>query len=120
MAGNVGAYAAPIAEHVLAMTLSLAKHLQVEHAALARGEFDRPAAVPHPARGGVRHPRLRRDRPGDRPADARVRRPDPRGEHSGRTTEPVDWAGTLADLDQVLAVADVLVISLPLTAAPAG
>lgn len=43
VAGNVGAYADPIAEHVLAMTLSLAKHLQTEHAALARGQFDRPA-----------------------------------------------------------------------------
>jgi phosphoglycerate dehydrogenase-like enzyme len=40
LASNVGAYAEPIAEHVMAMTLALARRLPQRHAALARGEFD--------------------------------------------------------------------------------
>jgi phosphoglycerate dehydrogenase-like enzyme len=120
VAGNVGAYADPIAEHVMAMTLSLAKHLQIEHAALARGQFDRPAesSTLHGAVcailgfGGIGQ------------ATARLMRPFGARIHavnsSGRTAEPVDWAGTLADLDQVLAAADVLVISLPLTTGTRG
>ena len=40
LASNVGAYAEPIAEHVMAMTLALARRLPQRHATLARGEFD--------------------------------------------------------------------------------
>ena len=121
VAGNVGAYAEPIAEHVMAMTLSLAKHLPAGQAALARGEFDRRHTVPHAARRGLRDPWVRRHRPGHCAADARVRGAGPYAVNStGRASEPADWVGTLADLDQGLAAADVLVISIPLTAAPAG
>ncbi|HCO03645.1 MAG TPA: hydroxyacid dehydrogenase, partial [Actinobacteria bacterium] len=40
LASNVGAYAEPMAEHVLAMVLSLAKKLPQNHAAMARGEWN--------------------------------------------------------------------------------
>ena len=120
VAGNVGAYAGPIAEHVMAMTLSLAKHLQIEHAALARGQFDRPApsltlrgaVCVILGFGGIGQATARLMRP----FGARIHAVN----HSGRTAEPVDWVGTLADLDQVLAAADVLVISLPLTTGTRG
>jgi phosphoglycerate dehydrogenase-like enzyme len=42
IADNAGAYARPMAEHVMAMILSL-KRLPRRHAALARGEFDQQA-----------------------------------------------------------------------------
>jgi phosphoglycerate dehydrogenase-like enzyme len=40
VASNPGAYATPMAEHVLAMTLALAKHLLVQQQKLRHGEFD--------------------------------------------------------------------------------
>jgi phosphoglycerate dehydrogenase-like enzyme len=120
LAGNVGAYAQPMAEYVMAVTLALARRLPQRHAELARGEF------------GMWKPVLTLDGAvcavlgfgGIGRATGRLMRAFGARIHavntSGRTTEPVDFAGTLADLDRVLADADVLVIALPLTRTTRG
>jgi glycerate dehydrogenase len=120
LAGNVGAYAQPMAEYVVAVTLALARRLPQRHAELARGEF------------GMWKPVLTLDGAvcvvlgfgGIGKATARLMRAFGAHIHAvnttGRTTEPVDFVGTLADLDQVLAEADVLVIALPLTRSTRG
>ena len=120
LASNVGAYAKPIAEHALAMTLALARRLPQRHAALARGDWDQRELL-HTLDGavcailgfggiGTATERLMR------PFGARIHAIN----SSGRTSEPTEFSGTLADLDQVLAAADVVVISLPLTRATRG
>jgi phosphoglycerate dehydrogenase-like enzyme len=125
VAGNVGAYAHPIAEHVMAMVLSLAKRLSQENAALARGEWNRAEGDRAAANatldgavcailgyGGIGR------------ATARLMRAFGARIHainsSGRTDDPVEFCGTLDDLDRVLAAADVLVIGIPLTAGTRG
>jgi phosphoglycerate dehydrogenase-like enzyme len=120
LASNVGAYAEPIAEHVMAMTLALARRLPQRHAALARGEFNQAdplltlngAVCAVLGFGGIGRATARLMRC----FSARIYAVN----SSGRTGEPVDFAGTLADLDQVLAAADVLVVALPLTNATRG
>ena len=117
LASNVGAYAPPIAEHVMAMTLALARRLPQRHAAMARGEWPQQELL-HTLDGavcailgfggiGTATAALMRC------FGARIYAVN----SSGRTAEPTDFTGTLADLDQVLAAADVVVISLPLTKA---
>jgi phosphoglycerate dehydrogenase-like enzyme len=115
LAGNVGAYAKPMAEHVMAMTLALTKRLPQRHAALARGEFNQaePLLTLDGAVCGIL------GFGGIGAATARLMRCFGAKIHalntSGKTAEEVDYVGTLADLDRVLAAADVLVVSVPLT-----
>ncbi len=120
LASNAGAYAGAMSEHVLAMTLSLAKRLPQRHAALAAGRFDKwaPSLVLDGAIcvilgfGGIGIATARLMTA----FGARIYAVN----RTGRTSESAEFAGTLADLDQVLALADVLVISLPLTLATRG
>ncbi|HKD87947.1 MAG TPA: 2-hydroxyacid dehydrogenase, partial [Streptosporangiaceae bacterium] len=120
VACNAGAYAGAMSEHVLALTLSLAKHLPQRHAALAAGRYDKwlPALVLDGSVCGIL------GFGGVGAATARLMRAFGARIHAvnrtGRTSETVEFVGTLADLDQVLAAADVLVVSLPLTLVTRG
>jgi phosphoglycerate dehydrogenase-like enzyme len=120
LAGNVGAYAQPMAEYVMAVTLAMARRLPQRHAEMARGEFGmwKPVLTLNGAECGIL------GFGGIGKATGRLMRAFGARIYgvntSGRTDEPADFIGTLADLDEVLAVADVLVIALPLTRATGG
>jgi phosphoglycerate dehydrogenase-like enzyme len=115
VASNAGAYADPMAEHVLGLTLALAKRLPQNHAAMADGRFDQhtPTRSVRGAVAGIL------GFGGIGQASARLFRAFGAHIHavntSGVTDEPVDWIGTLGDLDALLGAADFLVISLPHT-----
>ncbi len=120
IAGNQGAYATPMAEHVLAMTLALAKRLLPEQQKLIHGEFDdhtlnRSLVGTNAGIIGFG---------GTGRASARIMRAF--GMHiyainqSGKSSEPVEFIGTLRDIEHVLQTCDVVVISLPLTRATKG
>lgn len=120
VASNVGAYAGPMAEHVLALALALAKRLPQSHRALARGEFDQdtPTQAIRDSIAGIL------GFGGVGQATARLFRRFGARIHaintSGHTDEPVDWIGTINDLPAVLEAANILVVSLPLTNATRG
>jgi phosphoglycerate dehydrogenase-like enzyme len=117
IAANGGAYAEPMAEHAVAMILAGTKRLLVEHAALGRGAFNQ--FTPNRCLQGLTCGIVGFG--GTGVETARLLRAFGMHIHainrSGRTTEPCDWVGTLSDLDTVLANADVLILSLPLTPA---
>lgn len=120
IAANGGAYAESMAEHALAMTLAAAKRLFIEHAALARGEFNQRNRNRQLAGmtcgilglGGIGTATARLMRAVGMKVHAVNRR--------GVADELVDWIGTTADLDRMLAAIDVLVVSVPLSTTTQG
>jgi len=115
IASNTGAFAEPMAEHILGMVFSLAKRLCVNHAKLKQGEFDQKTKNRN-LRGhvfgvlgfggiGQAAAMLMRG------VGLRIFAINT----SGRTTETVDFIGTLDDLDYLLKKSDVLLVSMPLT-----
>jgi len=115
VAGNVGAYAEPMAEHILAMTLALAKNLLKEHQKLAQGVFNqstpnrlmRGSVCGILGFGGIGRATARLMRS----LGMRIYAVNT----SGKTDETVDFIGTMNDLQHVLSSSDVLVITIPLT-----
>ena len=120
IASNVGAYAAPMAEHVMAMTLALAKNLAREHRNLAQGAFNqsRPNRLLRGMVCGIL------GFGGIGKATAALMRPFGMQifalNTTGRTEEPVAFIGTLRDLRYLLSSSDVVVISLPLVKGTRG
>jgi phosphoglycerate dehydrogenase-like enzyme len=119
-ASNAGAYALPMAEHVLALTLTLAKRICIQNQKLKTGEFDqstrnrllsgKTACIL--GFGGIGKAAARLLCAFNMPILAINR--------SGSSSETVDFVGTLRDLEKVLRACDVLVVSLPLTSATRG
>ena len=115
VACNAGAYAEAMAEHALAMALSAAKRLPREHALMREGEFNQfkptkrfaglTCGILGYGEAGREAARLMRA------LGLRIQAVN----RSGTTDEPVDFIGTLDDLDRVLAASDILVITLSLT-----
>jgi glycerate dehydrogenase len=120
VAGNVGAYSGPMAEHVMAMTLTLAKNLRQGHNKLKSGNFDqstmntslRGATCAILGFGGI--------------GKAVAGLMKAFGvkifavNTSGRTDEKVEFIGTTKDLEHVLANANIIVVSMPLSRATKG
>ena len=115
IATNPGAFARPIAEHVLGMTLALAKSLLPKHRALSMGHFDQ-SGLNKELNGkvcgiiGLG---------GNGKAIANIMCAIGMKVYgissSGRTDIHVDFIGTGADLEKVLKLSDVIVLSVPLT-----
>jgi phosphoglycerate dehydrogenase-like enzyme len=120
IASNVGAFAEPMAEHVLALVLALSKQLLVQHERLKRREFDdvtpsrmlRGSVCGILGFGGI--------------GQATARLMCALGARiyginsSGRSSEPAEFVGTLRDLKYVLESSDIIVIALPLNRASKG
>lgn len=120
IASNAGAYAEQMAEHILAMILAIFKNLIDRHNKLANGVFDQTnenrllagSSCAILGFGGIGK------------ATARLLRCFRVKifaiNTSGRTDEQVEFVGTLKDLEYVLRLADVVVVTLPLTDSTRG
>ncbi|MGZ3630623.1 MAG: 2-hydroxyacid dehydrogenase [Ktedonobacteraceae bacterium] len=120
VASNPGAYASPMAEHALAMTLALAKRLFPEHQKMRSGIFDDSSL--NRSLSGMTAGILGFGGAGR--ATAYLMRAFGMRIYaintSGKSNESVEFIGTLDDLEQVLRKSDVVVNTLPLTKATRG
>src|SRR5271156_7211998 len=120
IAANKGEGAEPMSEHIVALALAAGKRLFIEHANLKRGEFNQQSAN-RMLRGGVCGI-LGFGNVGV--ATARLMRAFGMKVHAinrrGASDEPTDWIATADRIDEMLRVADVLVISAALTTATEG
>jgi len=115
IASNAGAYAEPMAEHVVAMILAITKNLFDRQVKLRNGTFDqtnvnrmlRGSTCAILGFGGIGKTVARLLRCFDVKIYAL--------NTTGRTDEPVDFIGTLKDLEHVLLLADIVIITIPLT-----
>jgi len=111
---NAGAFADPLAEHVLAMALCLARSILPRHMDLKQGKFN-PAAFGTELKGGICGII---GMGGNGVSIARLMRGVGMAVHginrSGRSTVELDFMGTLADMDDVLDRSDVIVLTVPL------
>lgn len=115
VAANIGAFARPIAEHVLAMTLALAKQIIPKNDELRSGKFDR-SGFNRKIRGGVCGII---GLGGNGREIARIMQAVGMKVYginrSGTTDIPVDFIGTRADLGSVLEASHVVIVTTPLT-----
>ena len=115
LASNVGAFAEPIAEHILALTLALAKNLDSKYKILCGGRFDRSGYNRKLREGICGIIGLG----GNGREIARIMQAVGMKVYginrSGKTESPVDFVGNTRDMKKVLQAADVVVVTTPLT-----
>lgn len=117
LAANAGAFAGPIAEHVLSLTLALAKKLVSKNKLLQEGKFDR-TGLNQEIRGGVCG--IVGFGGNGRAIAATMQAMGMKIygiNRSGKADVPVDFIGTVDDLRKVLEASDVVVVATPLTRA---
>jgi phosphoglycerate dehydrogenase-like enzyme len=120
VAGNRGASAEPMAEHVVAVALAAAKRLFIEHDKLKQGEFNQRSPN-RMLRGGVCGIL---GFGGVGVATAQLMRAFGMKIHAinrrGASDEPTDWIGTPDRLDELLAASEVFVVCTALTTETEG
>jgi phosphoglycerate dehydrogenase-like enzyme len=114
ISSNAGAYAKPMAEHILAMILALSKNLLSKHKKMSEGIFDQLSL----------NKRLEGSKCGiigfggigkETTKLLRTFNVDIYAINtSGKTDEAVEFIGTLKDLNYVIKESDIIIISIPL------
>ena len=114
LASNVGGFAEPIAEHVLALVLALAKNIIPNYRMLCGGKFDR-TGFNQELKGGVC---AIIGFGGNGKAIARTMQAMGMQVYginrSGKTDVSIDFIGNTTDLETVLETSDVVVVTTPL------